>query len=145
MKNKNKKLLEIQEQCFCKLGKIQSELKHIWCLFSFLKWNTRHSYVPLHGLLHLTWLWIGSDSCQKLIWLPGENWLVSKLHPSLQIVGEICHTPLGGREQGTEWLHQNPQDNDHHQGQLPVKPLSHDNQHIPKFWGSPVHGTVPRD
>ena len=51
---KNPNLLDIQEQCIYKLGKIQSELKRLFDVFYwFLKLSTRiiwHSYFPLHGI-----------------------------------------------------------------------------------------------
>ena len=55
--NNNKTVAYIQEQCFCKLGKIQSELKLIFCVcYLFLKLNTGImltqlvSYFPSHGI-----------------------------------------------------------------------------------------------
>ena len=47
-------LLDIQEQCLRKLGKIRSELKLLYGIYYwFLKLYTRilwHSYFPLHGI-----------------------------------------------------------------------------------------------
>ena len=52
---KNLNLLDIQEHCICKLGKTQSELKHLFVVYYwFLKLYTRiiwHSYFPSHGIL----------------------------------------------------------------------------------------------
>ena len=54
-KKKNQNLLDIQKQCICKLGKIQSELRLLFGVYYwFLKLYTRivwHSYFPSHGIL----------------------------------------------------------------------------------------------
>ena len=51
---KNQNLLDVQEHCICKLGKIWSELKLLFGVYYwFLKLYTRiiwHSYFPLHGI-----------------------------------------------------------------------------------------------
>ena len=53
--SKNKNLLDIQEHCIRKLGKLQSELHLlIGVYYWFLKLYTQiiwHSYFPLHGIL----------------------------------------------------------------------------------------------
>ena len=76
---KNPSLLDIQEHCICKLGKIRSELKLLFGVYYwFLKLYTRiiwHSYFPSHGI---SWQKSSGWSGAKLVKPFLLPWLVSK-------------------------------------------------------------------
>ena len=60
---KNQSLLDIQEHCICKLGKIRSELKHVWCLLLIFKVVYWDHLTQLHPF---AWDFIAKG--QRLVW-----------------------------------------------------------------------------
>ena len=51
LREKNQNVLDTQEHCIHKLGKIRSELKLVLSLFLIFKDMSWHSYFPSHGIL----------------------------------------------------------------------------------------------
>ena len=60
---KNQNLLDIQEHCIRKLGKIRSELKLVWCFLSIFKVVYRDHLTQL-----LPFAWDFEAKGQRLVW-----------------------------------------------------------------------------
>ena len=60
---KNQNLLDIQEHCIRKLGKIRSELKLVWCLLLIFKVVYRDHLIQL-----LPFAWDFVVKGQRLVW-----------------------------------------------------------------------------